>query len=207
MLLSVNRRNSCSMYLVSVVIHIRVPSFQQYHPGTVTGMGPHPPYRLTAKEAFVALFKRLHEFWVSEEVDPQQGSCDKLFVEQESHASASAIAGFVPTGVVVVHKALLTTLTVPRMWRTLWWLARWDPIEAQRQGCTCLSHSSRFFHPETSIYVSEPRINEVHLCGIRKMNKARIAPRQMYRTYVRMVWSIDNHQTDQIRVLFVFVAP
>lgn len=54
------------------------------------------------------LFKRLHDFWVSDE-NPQQDSCAKLFLGLESHASAGIMSGFVPTGVMVTHKVLLTT--------------------------------------------------------------------------------------------------
>lgn len=61
---------------------------------------------MTRKEKCVDLLTRLHGFWVCYD-NPYRGSCIKLFVGRGSYASASVIAGFVPTGVMVMHKALL----------------------------------------------------------------------------------------------------
>ena len=53
------------------------------------------------------LLRRLHEFWVSDH-NPQRESCVKLFGGQGSYASAGVMAGYVPSGVMVSHKVLLT---------------------------------------------------------------------------------------------------
>lgn len=83
--------------------HSQVPILRRYPPYRHV----HDSSRLSAKETSVDLFKKLHEFWVSDR-NPQQGSCDKSFVGKGSHTHAHEAAEFVPTSVMMVKKVRLT---------------------------------------------------------------------------------------------------
>lgn len=64
-------------------------------------------HRFTTLAGFREEFKKLHEFWESDG-NPNRGSCSKLFIGREDSATAGVMGGFVPPGVMIYHKTLLT---------------------------------------------------------------------------------------------------
>lgn len=61
--------------------------------------------RFTTLAGFREKFRKLHEFWESDE-NPNRSSWSKLFMGKDGWAGV--IGGFVSTGVMVYHKPLLT---------------------------------------------------------------------------------------------------
>lgn len=47
----------------------------------------------------------VHELWTPDE-NPHKGWCGKFFVGREGYAPAGVMAGFVLTGILVMHKML-----------------------------------------------------------------------------------------------------
>lgn len=63
--------------------------------------------RLRTVDMFREEIKKLHAFWESEG-NPNRGPCSKLPIGREQRATTGVMGAFVPSGVMVAQKILLT---------------------------------------------------------------------------------------------------